>query len=116
MGSDPAIDLVRRLLAWIHLHKHTEFSRRDAHQAIKHSLHTVEEIDSPLSLLTSHGYIRPVDPRRLTGPGRRPSPRFDVNPSHGPQYPQNPQKGGDARSLGVSEDSEDIEAHGKNGE
>ena len=40
----------------------------------------VGDLDAPLELLEQHGYIRRVPEPERTGPGRRPSPAYEVHP------------------------------------
>ena len=79
MGSDPSIDLARKLLNWLTASERKEFTKRDAYQIFRGIVHAVDDLDDPLSLLERHGYIRPVD-RGHTGRGRKPSPRYEINP------------------------------------
>lgn len=77
MGSDAATALARRLLGWLAETAITAFSQRDAQRTTGAA--RVVQLDEPLLLLAEHGYIR----EQLTGregPGRKPSPRFTVNP------------------------------------
>ncbi len=90
MGSDPDIDLARRILAWVCANELTEFSRREAYNHLRGSIYRVNEIDDPLKLLESHGYIREVEICRR-GPGRKPSPTYKVNPLWLAQNTQNEQ-------------------------
>jgi hypothetical protein len=68
------------LLRWIKRHDKREFATRDAQQHGKRRFQKVEMLDAPLEVLTRRGFIRakPVEPN---GPGRPPSPVFEVNPA-----------------------------------
>src|SRR5262249_48890685 len=44
------------------------------------SRRSVEEVQAIISLLVKHGYLRPVVEEARKGPGRKPSPRFQVHP------------------------------------
>jgi hypothetical protein len=57
----------------------SEFSRRDAFNALRGSFQKVDEVDKPLEILTSHGYTRDVSQDRK-GRGRKPSPKYKINP------------------------------------
>jgi hypothetical protein len=47
-------------------------------------------MDEPLEMLVRHGFIREVEQAR-NGPGRKPSPKYDVNPLWIAQNTQNAQ-------------------------
>ena len=79
MDSDPRVYLARKVLRWIVAEGIERFSRRDAHQAFRSLFKTVDQIDPILTLLEKHGLIREAITERA-GPGRKPSPTFEVNP------------------------------------
>jgi len=78
MGSNPATMLAKRLLVWMAENELREFTKRDAHRAIR--VDRASQLDDPLGLLVERGYVRerPVDGH--SGPGRAPSARYEVNP------------------------------------
>jgi hypothetical protein len=88
MDADEYVPDARRVLRWL---AHSVDSvdsvcssrittQRDIHSQL-FSRRSVEEVHAIVSLLVKRGYLRlaPVDPRR--GPGRKPSPRYEVHPS-----------------------------------
>jgi putative DNA primase/helicase len=80
MGSDPAIECARRVLRWI-VQDHIEtFTARDAYQAVKGSYPKMEQVTPGLRVLEDRVYIKPANEDSRTGPGRKPSPVFKVNP------------------------------------
>ena len=79
MGTDPVVEDARWILGWIRKTQSAEFSKRDAFNASRHIFDTVTQMDPVLDLLLEHGYLRKRDVDR-PGPGRNPSPRFEVNP------------------------------------
>lgn len=79
MGANPATAIARRIAAWLMDGELTEFSRRDAFNAVRGAVQRVDELDDPLRLLIEHGFIRERETTR-SGPGRKPSTTFDVNP------------------------------------
>jgi hypothetical protein len=79
MGADPAIDAARRVLSWVLGEQVSEFSKREAFNALRGGIQKVDELDKPLEILTNHGYIREISQERK-GPGRKPSPKYRVNP------------------------------------
>jgi replicative DNA helicase len=92
MGADPAVNDAEAVLRWIEREEHTEFSRRDAHVALRARFIRADQLDGPLNLLEATGWIRrlpPVDPSPRGG--RPPSPVFEVNTSaHNAHNAHNP--------------------------
>jgi hypothetical protein len=84
MGADPSVEQARRLLRVIRTWPEETVSRRDLHQRLRASFPKPEELDRPLALLVEHGYLRRVM-QQITGPGRRPSGLFAINPLGRPQ-------------------------------
>jgi replicative DNA helicase len=80
MGTDPAIHAARRVLSWIEQAQPHEFTKREAYQATKGTFKHASDLDPVLELLTYHSYIRPIEMDERSGPGRRPSQRYEVNP------------------------------------
>ncbi len=85
MGADPVVEDARYVLRWIASKGMTVVTKREIHQGTKGRLKRVEALDLALAVLVAHGYLveRSVD--RMAGPGRSPSPIYDVNslsPSH----------------------------------
>jgi replicative DNA helicase len=95
MGADPVAGLARYLLAWILRNDVTSFTRREAYMPLRARFKQPAELDLPLDLLSDHEIIRrrPDPPR--SGPGRPPSPTFDVNPKI---HAQNAQKSQNSES------------------
>jgi Protein of unknown function (DUF3987) len=80
MGSDPVIADAKYLLAWITREAKTHITKRDAFEGTKGRFRRVEAMEAALRLLTEHSYIRQREPENRAGPGRKPSPTYDVNP------------------------------------
>ncbi len=80
MGADPVVEDARYVLRWIERQRVTSFSKRDLYQAARGRFKRVEDLDPALALLVAHHYLAPRPSEAPTGPGRRPSPVFDVNP------------------------------------
>ncbi len=80
MGGDPDVESAKHMLQWIQRTEVTEFSKRDLFEGTKGRFARVSALDPGVRLLVEHGYIRerPTEPR--TGPGRPPSPIYEVNP------------------------------------
>jgi hypothetical protein len=79
MGADAVVGQAKTILRWIEHQNAREFTKRQVHQAFRGRFKRVEELDAPLELLRTHGYIA-SRPTANTGPGRKPSPKFEVNP------------------------------------
>jgi 5S rRNA maturation endonuclease (ribonuclease M5) len=75
-GSD---DDALYVLRWIERHQLTKFTKRDAQQHGKRRFPSATDIDPAINDLKERGYIRQVD-QDIAGPGRPPSPLFEVNP------------------------------------
>jgi hypothetical protein len=70
----------RYLLRWIQRHGRREFSKSEAQHHGKRRFPKADAIDAALAELTRRGYLRPK-PAETTGPGRPPSPSYEVNPA-----------------------------------
>ena len=88
MGADPAIDSARKILGWVSSERISEFSKRQAFNSLRGGIQKVNELDEPLQILISHGYIRTIS-QEHKGPGRKPSPKYKINPLWLAQNTQN---------------------------
>jgi len=79
MGADAVVGQAKTILRWIETQDAREFTKRDVHQALRGRFKRVEELDAPLEMLRAHGYIARLS-EASAGPGRKPSPKFEVNP------------------------------------
>jgi len=75
-----ADDHASYVLRWIERHARREFTKSEAQHHGKRRFPRVDDIDPALAELTRRGYIR-LRPHAATGPGRPPSPAYDVNPA-----------------------------------
>ncbi len=80
MGSDPALDDARAILAWVRRERLTEFTRRDAHAAHRARFPRANDLDAPLAALEERGHIR-RRPQALSPGKGRPSQAYEVNPN-----------------------------------
>jgi hypothetical protein len=88
IGADPKVAEARRVLRWLahsvnsvkSVNGCRRVSKRDLHTNVWGGSRTVEEVDSVVSLLCRHGYFRPVVQQDQGGPGRKPSPVYEVHP------------------------------------
>jgi hypothetical protein len=109
MGADVVVEQAKHLLRWIeHAHANS-FSRRDLHQAMRGTFKRVNALDAPLAMLVSHSFIRERREISEGGPGRPPSPMYEVNPLWVPQSVQTPQNTGCESNFEDFEDFEDSE-------
>jgi hypothetical protein len=78
--EDSADDDARYVLRWIVRHHRTDFTKTEAQHHGKRRFPKADDIDPALAELVRRGYIRPK-PAEVSGPGRPPSPSYDVNPT-----------------------------------
>ena len=94
MGANPETDGARRVLEWIQRSEKSTFTKRDAYQGTKGFFKRVKALGPVLELLVDHGFLRTlVPPGERSGPGRKPSDLFEVNPQSFTQNPHNSQNG-----------------------
>lgn len=107
----------RYVLRWIERHGRRELTKRDAHQHGKRRFPKADDLDPALAELTRRGYIRPR-PSEATGPGRPPSPSYDVNPAvfadahaekrfHNSQNPAERPQAGHSENIGSAWEQSD---------
>jgi replicative DNA helicase len=80
MREDARLPLAPRILGWAKKNGLPRFSRRDCHLRFNDSIVGVEALDGPLLLLETHGWVRQLPSPERSGPGRKPSPVFEVHP------------------------------------
>ena len=80
MGADQNQSGARHLLNWIRTQELREFTKRDAFEATKGRFRQVATMEPAISLLEDHGCIRQRASAVRNGPGRKPSPSYEVNP------------------------------------
>ena len=80
LAGDGPLDDARYILRWILRHARQDFTKRDVHQHGKRRFPTANDIDPALKELSRRGYVRATH-QELTGPGRPPSPAYEVNPA-----------------------------------
>lgn len=80
MGLDPAVTDAQHFLRWIENKNLADFTVRDLFEGVKSRFKKADNLKPGVGLLVEHGFIRrrPDPPKK--GPGRPPSPTFDVNP------------------------------------
>jgi hypothetical protein len=80
MGADPVVEHAKYVLAWLKRKGVEALTRRDLFEGTKGRFKRVEELVAPLDLLVNHGYLRELALTSHSGPGRKPSPSYGVNP------------------------------------
>jgi hypothetical protein len=68
------------VLRWVERHGKRDFTRSEAQHHGKRRFPKADDIDPALTELVSRGYVR-LRPAQATGPGRPPSPTYEVNPA-----------------------------------
>jgi hypothetical protein len=80
MESDPKVVAAKHILDCLKRNPSLgDFSRRDLYQCLRRTLANPDDLDAPLALLVSHGYLRPYIPSRDGKKGPNPR-RFLRNP------------------------------------
>jgi hypothetical protein len=92
MGTDPIVHDARYILNRIEAQDLTHFTVRDLFTATKSRFKKTDNLRKVLAVLEEHGYVREREQPPQGGPGRPPSPTYDVNPLIHSQNPHNPQK------------------------
>ena len=80
MGADPEVEGARRVLRWLEHTGAKSFTAKECFDGCKGTFRKMDALKPALRLLEQHGYIREEEQEQRKGPGRKPSPRFDVNP------------------------------------
>jgi hypothetical protein len=100
MGADPEVERAKLVLAWVTARQKTHFTVRELYQGTRGRFKRVAEVAPALNILTDHGFIREATPTLHPGPGRKPSPTYEVNPLVYAQNPHNPQNAARPRKPG----------------
>ena len=79
MGADPATHDAEQMASWIQREELKVFTLRDAHRRFRKP--SPQDLLPALDVLELRGYIRPTEVPKRNGPGRKPSPRYEVNPA-----------------------------------
>jgi len=80
MGGNPVVQDARYVLGWIQRHDAETVTKRAIFEGTKGRFKGVSALEPALTLLVEHGFIREQEPEERSGPGRKPSPIYEVNP------------------------------------
>jgi hypothetical protein len=81
MGADPALADARVVLEHLRHRKIESFTVRDLMVSLPcRRFPKVGTVTAAVAMLAEHGWVRPQPEQERTGPGRPPSPRYDVHP------------------------------------
>jgi hypothetical protein len=81
MGADPEVEAARHILGWAERTETERFTKRDLFSAMPRGrFKKASDLDAPLNLLTSHGYLLAEPQPERRGSGRKPSPIWMVHP------------------------------------
>lgn len=95
IGADPASEPARVVLRWLERAGVQQFTKRECWQATRGgTIQKTDDLDPALAMLTEYNYIREMPSEERAGPGRKPSPRYEVNPRVASQNSHNTQNGG----------------------
>src|SRR5262249_17441072 len=81
IGANPHLAGARRVLRWVIAHRLERFTKREAFEGLKGTFKSVEELEAALAVVENYGFIRPRPTLDRQGPGRKPSPIYDVHPA-----------------------------------
>jgi hypothetical protein len=95
LDADPRMADARRVVTWLGERARSvksvnsvndpridpgHVTKRDIHANVLGSRYSVEDVDAVLSLLMRYGYLRLALVEKKAGPGRKPSPPYEVHP------------------------------------
>jgi hypothetical protein len=79
MSRDQTESRAQRVLHVVRSWEQPIITKRDVWRRLCRSFTAVDDLDGPLGLLVDHGYLRHLR-SQTSGPGRKPSPTFVINP------------------------------------
>ncbi len=85
MGADPAVADARYIRRWIAAHGVGSFTKRELFQATKGRFRQVRAMEPAIAVLLEHGHLVERPAPDHPGPGRKPSPVFEVLGTEGSQ-------------------------------
>jgi hypothetical protein len=96
MGADPEVERAQTLLRWIERHGIERFTLRDCYQDNRRQASSPSDFLPALDVLEARGFIRRLPDPERPGPGRKPSPAWEVNPANRTQNSHNWVQGADS--------------------
>lgn len=92
MDQNPLIEKASRVIEFLKEHNGVQISARDIQQPLRGIFPERKLLDPVIKILIDHYYLIPVEIDSNNGPGRKPSPRYFINPelfTHNAQITQN---------------------------
>jgi replicative DNA helicase len=80
MGADPAVEEARHILSWIERKQQPTVTKRDIFEGTKGRFKRADDLNKPINVLIEHEYLRQKAEPERRGPGKPPSPTYEVNP------------------------------------
>ncbi|MDA2925933.1 YfjI family protein, partial [Acidobacteria bacterium AH-259-G07] len=107
MGSDQTVANAEFILRWIKNKDVRTFSKRELHQSTRRGRFSeIKDLEAALDLLVDHGFVCEQIRKEVTGPGRKKSPEYEVNPHF---FARSESNSDNDEVPGDSEDIKDIE-------
>jgi replicative DNA helicase len=80
MGGNPVVQDARHLLGWIQRQEAATVTKREIFEGTKGRFPRVSALEPAIALLVEHGFLRERPQEDRPGPGRKPSPVYEVHP------------------------------------
>ena len=80
MGADAEVEKAEKVLGWMERNGEAIFNQRDCFNGLRGTFQKVDRLVPVLLLLENHGYIRRLEDKKNNKPGRKRSPRYEINP------------------------------------
>ncbi len=93
MGADPDAERAQAVLRWIERTGVERFTLRDCHQIMRRAVSLPSDLLPAMEALEGRGFIRRLPDSEKSGPGRKPSPSWIVNPINRTRNSQNSREG-----------------------
>ncbi len=78
----------RGAVRWVLRNQKASFSLRELQRGLGRAAGSADDVRDVIEEMVEHHYVRPIQAKPRKGPGRRPSPKWEVNPAlmeHRPQ-------------------------------
>jgi hypothetical protein len=80
IGADPATASARAILQWLHTTRPAQITARDLMRGLRDRFPKAADLNTPLAILESRGWIRPRPGHPTQSRGRPAAPAWDVHP------------------------------------